>query len=166
LAAPTKLVVMGLVLAPWGVKGAVRIKPYGRNLWKFSAWWVGWPGKHSKIAVAECREHSGYLVARFEGCESPEAAKAYSGAQVALEREELPETAAHEFYQADVIGFEVVNARGEVLGRVKEFFSAGAHDVMRVEHKGGERLLPVAGDVIRRIDLKAGRIEVEWGADW
>jgi 16S rRNA processing protein RimM len=85
---------------------------------------------------------------------------------VAIERKDLPQTAEHEFYQADVIGFEVVNARGEVLGRVKEFFSAGAHDVMRVEHKGGERLLPVAGDVIRRIDLKAGRVEVEWGADW
>jgi 16S rRNA processing protein RimM len=85
---------------------------------------------------------------------------------VALERKDLPQTAAHEFYQADVIGFEVVNARGEVLGRVKEFFSAGVHDVMRVEHQGGERLLPVAGDVIRKVDLKTGRVEVEWGADW
>jgi ribosomal 30S subunit maturation factor RimM len=35
-----------------------------------------------------------------------------------------------------------------------------------VEHKGGERLLPVAGDVIQKIDLGAGRVEVEWGADW
>jgi 16S rRNA processing protein RimM len=166
LAAPTNLVVMGRVLAPWGVKGAVKIQPFGRNLWKFSAWWVGEPGKHSKVAVAECREHGGYLVARFEGCASPEEAKAYRGAEVAIERKDLPQTAEHEFYQADVIGFEVVNARGEVLGRVKEFFSAGVHDVMRVEHEGGERLLPVAGDVIRRIDLSAGRVEVEWGADW
>jgi 16S rRNA processing protein RimM len=166
LAAPTNLVVMGRVLAPWGVKGAVKIEPFGRNLWKFSAWWVGERGKHSKVAVAECREQGGYLIARFEGCASPEEAKAYSGAEVAIERKDLPPTAAHEFYQADVIGFEVVNAQGEVLGRVKEFFSAGAHDVMRVEHAGGERLLPVAGDVIRRIDLAAGRVEVEWGADW
>jgi 16S rRNA processing protein RimM len=166
LAAPTKLVVMGRVLAPWGVKGAVKIKPIGRNLWKFPAWWVGWPGKHSRIAVAECREQGGYLIARFEGCASPEDAKTYCGAEVALERKELPEPAEHEFYQTDVIGFEVVNAQGQVLGRVKEFFSAGAHDVMRVEHAGGERLLPVAGDVIRRIDLGAGRVEVEWGADW
>ena len=166
MAAPTKLVVMGRVLAPWGVKGAVKVEAFGRNLWKFSAWWVGAPGKHKKVAVAECREHSGHLIARFEGCGSPEAAKEYSGAEVALERSELPETAEHEFYQADVIGFEVVNAKGEVLGRVKEFFSAGAHDVMRVEHHGGERLLPVAGDVIRKIDLGASRVEVEWGADW
>ena len=166
MAEPTKLVVMGRVLGPWGVKGAVKVEPFGRNLWKFSAWWVGKPGKQKKVAVAECREHGGHLVARFEGCGSPEAAREYIGAEVALERDELPETAEHEFYQADVIGFEVVNGQGVVLGRVKEFFSAGVHDVMRVEHKGGERLLPVAGDVIRKIDLGAGRVEVEWGADW
>jgi 16S rRNA processing protein RimM len=166
LAAPTKLVVMGRVLGPWGVKGAVKIERFGANLWKFSHWWVGQPGKHERLAVLECREHSGYLIARFAGCDSPEAAKAYGGAEVALERKDLPETAAHEFYQADVIGFEVVNEKGQVLGRVKEFFSAGAHDVMRVEHQGGERLLPVAGDVIRKVDLRAGRVEVEWGADW
>ena len=166
MSAPTKLVVMGRVLGPWGVKGAVKIERFGANLWKYSHWWVGRPGKHEKIAVAECREQSGYLIARFEGCTSPEQAKDYGGFEVALERSELPQTAEHEFYQADVIGFEVVNQKGEHLGRVKEFFSAGAHDVMRVEHKGGERLLPVAGDVIRKVDLRAGRVEVEWGADW
>jgi 16S rRNA processing protein RimM len=166
LASPTKLVVMGRVLAPWGVKGAVKIQRFGSNLWRFPVWWVGAPGKHSKVAVAECREQGGYLIARFEGCENPEQAVRYRGAEVAIERADLPETAEHEFYQADVIGFEVVNARGEVLGRVKEFFSAGTHDVMRVEHEGRERLLPVAGDVIRKIDLGAGRVEVEWGADW
>ncbi|HTQ74671.1 MAG TPA: ribosome maturation factor RimM [Burkholderiales bacterium] len=166
MAAPTRLVVMGRVLAPWGVKGAVKIERFGANLWKYSHWWVGRPGKHERIAVAECREQSGYLIARFEGCTSPEQAKEYGGFEVALERDELPQTGEHEFYQADVIGFEVVNQKGEHLGRVKEFFSAGAHDVMRVEHQGGERLLPVAGDVIRKVDLRAGRVEVEWGADW
>ena len=157
---------MGRVLAPWGVKGAVKIERFGASLWKFSEWWVGEPGKHRKVAVAECREHGGYLVARFEGCTNPEQAGKYRGAEIGIERKDLPKTAEHEFYQGDVVGFEVVNARGEVLGRVKEFFSAGVHDVMRVEHEGGERLLPVAGGVIRRIDLEAGRVEVEWGADW
>ena len=109
---------MGRVLSPWGVKGAVKVERFGANLWRFSHWWVGAPGMHEKMAVAECREQGGYLIARFAGCDSPEAAKAYNGAEVALERKDLPQTAAHEFYQADVIGFEVVNARREVLGRV------------------------------------------------
>jgi len=157
---------MGRVLAPWGVKGAVKVQAFGSDLCKFSAWWVGEPGKHSKVAVAECREHGTHWVARFEGCTNPEQAGAFRGAEIALRREDLPQTAEHEFYQADTIGFDVVNAQGERLGRVSGFFSAGAHDVMRVEHEGRERLLPVAGGVIRKVDLEAGRVEVEWGADW
>src|SRR5438445_7430436 len=93
---------MGGVMAPWGVKGALKIEPFGAgsgNLCKYSAWWVGKPGKLSEVAVAECRAHGAYLVARFEGCDGPERAGAYRGAEVALRREDLPEPAAHEFYQ-------------------------------------------------------------------
>jgi len=163
------MVVMGRVAAPWGVKGALKIEPFGAeigNLCRYPAWWVGRPGELTEVALAECREHGKFLVARFAGCEDRDQADAYRGAEVAVRREDLPEPAEHEFYQADVIGLEVVNARGERLGKVAGFFGNGAHEVMRVEHEGGERLLPVAGEVIRKVDLEAGRIEVDWGADW
>lgn len=164
------MVVMGRVMAPWGVKGALKVQPFGAgsgNLGKFSSWWVGKPGEHSKIVVVECREHGGaYLVARFEGCENPEQAGAYRGFEVALRREDLPKPGEHEFYQADLVGLEVVNGQGKRIGRVTGFFDNGAHEVMCVDHDGAERLVPVAADVIRRVDLDAGTVEVEWGADW
>src|SRR6266513_5739191 len=157
---------MGRVMAPWGVKGALKIEPFGSgssNLCKYSAWWVGKPGKLSEVAVAECRAHGAYLVARFEGCEDPEHAGAYCGAEVALKREDLPEPAEHEFYQADLIGLAVVNAQGECLGKVTGFFSAGgANEVMRGAHESGERLVPATAEVIRKVDLVAGTIEVDW----
>jgi len=160
---------MGRVMAPWGVKGALKIEPFGSgsgNLCKYSAWWVGKPGKLSEVAVAECRAHGAYLVARFRGCDSPEKAGAYRGAEVALKRGDLPEPAEHEFYQVDLIGLEVVNERGERLGRVAGFITTGANDVMRVAHESGERLVPATAEVIRRVDLAAGTVEVDWGADW
>jgi len=169
LAKPTRWVVMGRVMAPWGVKGALKIEPFGSgsgNLCKHSAWWVGKPGKLSEVAVAECRAHGAYLVARFEGCNSPEQAAAYRGAEVALKREDLPRPAEHEFYQVDLVGLEVVNGQGERLGRVAGFITTGANDVMRVAHESGERLVPATAEVIRKVDLAAGTIEVDWGADW
>ena len=87
-------------------------------------------------------------------------------AEVALRREDLPEPAAHEFYQVDLIGLEVVNGQGECLGRVAGFIATGANDVMRVEHEGGERLVPARAEVTRKVDLAAGTVEVDWGADW
>ena len=116
--------------------------------------------------MAECRVHGAYLVARFRGCDSPEQAGAYRGAEVALKREDLPEPAEHEFYQVDLIGLEVVNERGERLGRVAGFITTGANDVMRVAHESGERLVPATAEVIRKVDLAAGTVEVDWGADW
>ena len=160
---------MGRVMAPWGVKGALKIEPFGSgsgSLCKYSAWWVGKPGKLSEVAVAECRAHGAYLVARFRGCDSPEKAGAYRGAEVALKRGDLPEPAEHEFYQVDLIGLEVVNERGERLGRVAGFITTGANDVMRVAHESGERLVPATAEVIRKVDLAAGTVEVDWGADW
>ena len=160
---------MGRVTAPWGVKGAVKVEPFGAesgNLCKYSTWWIGKPGELSEVAVTECRTHGVFLVAHFAGCENPEQADAYRGAEVAVRREDLPKPAEHEFYQADLIGLEVVNAQGERLGKVAGFISTGANDVMRVEHEGGERLLPATAEVIRKVDLEAGRIEVDWGADW
>jgi 16S rRNA processing protein RimM len=164
------MVVMGRVMAPFGVKGAVKVEPFGTgsgNLCKYSAWWVGESGKLEEVTLAECRAHGKYLVARFKGCEDRDKAGRYRGAEVAVRREDLPKPAKHEFYQADLIGLEVVNLRGERLGSITGFFGAGgANEVMRVAHEAGERLLPATAEVIRRVDLEAGTVEVEWGADW
>lgn len=156
-------------MAPFGVKGAVKIEPFGdakESLCRHSAWWVGKPGKLNRVEVTGCRAHVAHLVARFEGCEDRDQAGAYRGFEVALRREDLPQTAEHEFYQADLVGLIVVNRQGERLGTVAGFLATGANDVMRVTHGAGERLVPVAGEVIRKVDLEGGTVEVDWGADW
>jgi 16S rRNA processing protein RimM len=160
---------MGRVMAPFGVKGALKVEPFGDDrdsLRRHSAWWVGKPGNLVQVEVLECRAHDAHLVARFEGCSDRDQAGKYRGFEVALRREELPQTAEHEFYQADLVGLVVVNAKGEQLGRVTGFLPTGANEVMRVAHEGKERLLPVAGEVIRKVDLEAGTIEVDWEVDW
>ena len=101
-----------------------------------------------------------------EGCDSPEAAAAYRGLDVALPRESLPPTRENEFYQADLIGLEVRNMDDVPLGIVAGLFSNGAHDVMRLAGDEGERLLPFIEQVVREVDIGAGRIRVDWGKDW
>jgi len=81
-------------------------------------------------------------------------------------RAALPAPAPGEFYWADLVGLEVVNAAGEALGRVQGVFSTGANDVLRVGAGKGERLLPFVAAVVKKVDLAARRIEVDWGLDW
>lgn len=124
-------------------------------------WWIG----GVECAVEEARAHSGKLIAKLAGVESREQALKLKGKKVAVPRAALPEPARGTYYWADLVGLEVRNAGGEALGTVRTLFSNGAHDVMEV---AGERtrLLPWVSAVVRRVDLAAGRIEVEWEADW
>ncbi len=161
---------MGRIVAPYGVKGWVRIEPYSADpggLRTYPSWWVGRKGGWREMKVAESvLQHAASLVARFEGCVERDAALALKGSEVALERRALPPNAINEFYWADLVGLKVVNEKGAELGVLAELFDNGAHPVMRIVDGETERLLPFIGQVVRQVELADGRIRVEWELDW
>ena len=162
-------VVMGHVLGAFGVRGWVRIQPYTEEpdgLARYPKWWLGKAGDWREVAVAEAAPHGSLMVARFEGCASPEEAAKFRGCEIGVPRESLPSPGEGEVYQADLLGLKVVNRSGEVLGLVEGVLDSGAHPVIRVRHEGGERLLPYVAAVVEQVDLQAGEIRVDWGADW
>lgn len=161
---------MGRIVAPYGLKGWVRIEPYSAvpdSLSAYPSWWVGRSGDWRETQVAQCAlQHGDSLVARFEGCTERDAALALKGSEVAVGREALPKTAKDEFYWADLAGLKVVNLKDEELGVVAELFENGAHPVMRVVAGETERLLPFVEQVVRQVDMAQGQIRVEWELDW
>ena len=155
---------MGRVAGSYGVHGWVRVRPWSGSpeaLAQCRAWWVA----DAEHAVEEVKVHSGALLARLAGIASREEATKLKGAAVAVARSALPEPEEGRYYHADLVGLEVVNSQGMVLGIVREMISHGAHDVMEL---AGDRtrLIPWVPAVVKRVDLEAKRIEVEWGADW
>jgi 16S rRNA processing protein RimM len=161
---------MGRIVAPYGLKGWVRIETYSPvpdSLSAYPWWWVGKNGDWRELKVAESvLQHGASLVARFEGCVERDAALALKGSEVAVEREALPQTAENEFYWADLVGLKVVNVKDEELGVLAELFESGAHPVMRIVAGETERLLPFVEQVVRQVDMAQGRIRVEWELDW
>ena len=160
---------MGRVLAPYGVKGWIKVAPFTAApdaLTRFDRWWIGGPDRWEEAEVAEAVRHGANVVARLAGCRDRDQAAKLRGREVALPRESLPEAQKNEYYWADLVGLEVVNAESVSFGKVTELFSNGAHDVMRIGAGKGERLVPFVPAVVRKVDLAAGRIEVDWGTDW
>jgi len=160
---------MGRIFAPFGVKGWVKVKTYSESpegLAGRPSWWIGKDGDWREARIAETAQNGARLVARLEGCDSAESAAAYRGLDVAVPRDSLPPTGENEFYQADLIGLEVRNMDDERLGTVAALFSNGAHELMRVAGDEGERLVPFIDQVVREVDIGAGRILVDWGKDW
>ena len=155
---------MGRVAGSYGVRGWLKVAP-GRGgseaLVAAGDWWIG----PQAYRVEEAKLHSASVVARLAGIESREQALALRGAAVSLRRASLPELEPGRYYLADLVGLEVVNTRGEVLGTVKRLFSNGAQDVMEVSGDK-TRLLPWVPAVVKKVDLPTRQVEVDWGADW
>jgi 16S rRNA processing protein RimM len=156
---------MGRVVGPWGVRGWVKVAPYGERpdgLVDQRTWW---------LRRGEARMHSGTIVAALEGYGNPESAAGLKGFEVAVPRSALPRLRKDEVYLADLVGLEVVSVSGAVLGTVVAMEDYGAHPVMRVREAAeatprADRLVPCVAPILRSVDLAGRRIEVEWEPEY
>jgi len=153
------LIEYGRVAGSYGVRGWLRVVVDEPELLADQrTWWLA----GTAYPVRDTKVHSGTLLAKLEGIDNPEQAKTLKGQAVSIPR---PQAGEGRYYWSDLVGLEVVNEKGVVLGAVKQMSSNGAHDVMEV---AGERtrLLPFVPSYIKQVDLPGRRIEVEWEADW
>lgn len=164
------MVVLGRVVAPFGVRGWVKVHPFGDEpeAWReMPRWWLGVDAQGIDWQAYELkgwRQHGSGWVAKFAGVDDRIGAEALDGRYIAAPREALPGTAEDEWYWADLIGLEVVNEKGESLGRVTGLLETGANAVLVVRDEEVERLLPFVGQVVKNV--ADGRVRVEWEKDW
>ena len=116
--------------------------------------------------VAEGKRHGKGVVARLEDCVDRDQALQLMGSEIGIRRDQLPDTAPGEYYWGDLQGLEVLTEDGASLGTVDHLMETGANDVLVV--KGDrERLIPfVLQQVVTRVDLDAGTIQVDWDKDF
>jgi 16S rRNA processing protein RimM len=167
------MVVMARVLGPYGIQGWIKARPYTAaiaTLADYPVWWLA-PARDAnawqEFAVRSARQHGDTLVAALDGVKDREAALQWRGAWVAVPRSALPSPQAGEFYWSDLVGLAVVNRAAETLGRVSRVLETGAHPVLQVDGAdGAQRLIPVVADYVDAIEPAAGRIMVDWPADY
>ena len=168
------MIVLGRIVAPFGVKGWLRVHPFGDDpeAWRaMPSWWLSAdaeaPAERWRAAALESvKRHGDGIVAKLEGVDDRDAAEALDGCFIGAPRDALPATSAEEYYWADLVGLEVVNVQEQSLGRVESLIETGANQVLVVKDGERERLLPFVAQVVKAVDLAGRRIRVEWGDDW
>jgi 16S rRNA processing protein RimM len=166
---PVRAIEVGTISGVYGVRGWVRVYSYTEpreNILSYDPWLVEQGGRWYRVPLRGGRSQGKGVVAHLFGCEDRDQAVRLVGARVAIERSQLPPLEDDEYYWSDLVGLEVVNREGVVLGKVETLLETGAHDVMVV--KGArEHLIPfVPGPFVLKVDLAAGRIRVDWGVDF
>ncbi|MCW5624214.1 MAG: ribosome maturation factor RimM [Burkholderiales bacterium] len=157
---------MGRIAAPFGIKGWVKIQTFTADvdgLLDYTPWWVGRASGWEAWTVEESAVHGVTLVVKLTGVDDREAAARLRGMEVAVPRAALPE-ADDGYYWADLIGLDVKNRDGVMLGTVESLMDNGAQSVLVV---GGERerLIPFVEAHVDGVDLVTREIRVNWHPD-
>lgn len=170
---PENLVIMGRIVAPYGVYGWLKVLPDTEtmdSLFAYDAWWIGKDSNWRKLDVVEAKIHSDVLVVKLQGIDDRDAAFACKGKKVAVPREALPETAENEYYWSDLIGLSVKNQQDTAFGEISDVFETGANDVIVVSSKDGaesrERLIPFTAQTILDVNIEAKTMLVDWDAEF
>lgn len=158
-------VALGHVAGVFGVQGWIKLSSYTRpatDLLDYPRWVI----RDRPWTVAEGRMHGASLVARLDGLDDRDAAMKLRGAEIEVERAELPPAGPGEIYWADLIGCEVVSSSGVLLGTVRSLYENGAQDVLVVQNER-QRLIPfVMGPIVQSVDLAARKVVVDWQPDY
>ncbi len=160
------LLLVGEIVKPHGVSGAVKIFPYSgdpANICRCRTLYLELPGSGEKrsYALRSTRHQGVFAIVSLAGIDSRDAAENVIGHPVWVARQELPELTADEFYWQDLHGLEVITLTGLSLGKVSGVLPTDAHDVMVVTGRGREYLIPAVNDFLVRIDRQARRIVVD-----
>ncbi len=102
-----------------------------------------------------------FYVVKLQGVDTPEQARGLSGRDFFVPRDELEPAGEGSCYLADLVGLEVADRQGRVLGVIEDSFFNGAHEVYVVYHDRRRWLLPAVDDMVLETDLAARRMLVD-----
>jgi 16S rRNA processing protein RimM len=160
-------VVLGRVGAPFGVQGWLKVQSYTdppEGIVRYPVWQLERNGSLGRRTVLDWKRAGNGVAVQLEGIETREAAQALTGAEVQVERAELPPTAPGEYYWHDLIGLEAWSLQGAPLGRVAGILDLPAHPVLLLEGDR-ERLVPLVPERLAGVDIDAGRLTLDWHPD-
>lgn len=159
---------MGQIVAPYGIKGWIKVRPFTEtadSLLDFPVWWLGREGQWREVRVIDASVHGGAIVANIDASPDRNVAEKLKGFQIAVPRSSLPAAGEDEYYWSDLIGLKVSNLEGIELGSVTDIIETGANDVLEV--KGDvTHLIPFVRKIVLDVDLGNRVIRVDWGADY
>ena len=161
------LIQLGVVGAPFGVRGWIKLRSHTdppERLLEHRSLVLGRGSVWQSYRIEASGRSGGALTVKLTGIEDRDQAQALRGAQVCVPRSELPQREIRDFYRADLIGCEVVNLEGIVLGDVQHFIETPAQ-VLMVVRGTQEFWIPAVPQHLRRVDLRERRLVVDWNAD-
>ena len=175
------MLVIGRIGGCYGIKGWVKIHSFtdpAENFLGFESFKLK---RRAGLEVVEFdggRRQGKGLVVHIKGVDDRNSAESYKGLEVLVSEDQLPSLETGDYYWSQLQGLQVWCRDQEksteervLVGTVDQLIETGANDVLVVKACKGsidrqERLIPyLPDDVVTRVDLDEGLIEIDWFLD-
>jgi 16S rRNA processing protein RimM len=149
--------VVGVVRAPFGVKGFVKVQSYSGeidHLVDLEKVLMIKNGVEKYFVVEETGGSASSFVMKFEGVETPEAAKLLTGWELLVSRDAAAPLETDEYYIEDLKGLAVM-LDDEKIGVIKDVLDGAASQLVEIALVSGEsRLVPFKNEYFGPVDLQ------------
>jgi 16S rRNA processing protein RimM len=102
--------------------------------------------------------HSNKVLAKFEDHDTVEDAEKLVGSTLFLPLSQLESLPEDQYYYHELIGFGVIDESLGEIGEVKVIYDLETQDLLGVDHKGKEILIPIQDQIIQKVDKAAKKV--------
>lgn len=156
-----RFLVIGQIGKAHGVQGEVRVVPHTdvpeRFTW-LEAVYIG--DDPQPVAVESARLHKNFVLLKLAGYESREQVERLRGQWVQVPEEDAIPLEEGEYFLYQLIGLQVFQDTGQLLGELVDVIETQANNVFVVQTEAQQLLLPDTEEVVLAIDFENGRMTV------
>ena len=167
----------GKITGCYGIKGWVKIHSFtepAENLFRMGKWMLQRRDTLETVEFDDLKRQGKGMVAHIAGIDDRTLAESFKGLHIVVEADGLPPLEEGDYYWRQLQGLQAWSREPGssddrvLLGIVDYLIETGANDVLVVKATDDsiddkERLIPyLPGDSVSRVDLEAGRIDLDW----
>lgn len=155
---------VGKIINTHGLRGDVKIvtwTDYPEDFEEIEKVYVRRKTGDEVLTITNVKYQKNNIIVKFKEIADINEAEKYKNLVLFADREDLPELEEGAHYIADLIGLDIVDEEGELIGVLVDVFNTGANDIYDVKREGKKNLLlPVIDEVVKNIDLENKKITV------
>jgi len=154
---------LGWILKPHGLKGEVTVmldQDAPEDLSSIESVFIEQNNRLAPYFIQKVSDQGKKAFIKFEDVDSAEDAGKICKQSIYIERSLRPKSGKGEFYNDEVVNFEVYDQEQGRLGNIREVMQAGPNRLLVVTHNDREILIPVQGPFITSVNKTKKRISV------
>ncbi len=153
---PVNPIVLGKMGAAYGIRGWLKVfssTEDAESIFNYQPWFIQRAGKWQQVELDGWKHHNQDLIIKVKGIEDRDAAAQLTNCEIQVDSTQLPSLEEGDYYWKDLMGCQETGSNDVLVVKANLKDAFGAQ----------ERLIPFLDEqVIRKVDLSTGIIEVDW----